>query len=394
MTDTETTVAPATYPPPEREMTRAEWGSLGYGEFIDRLWLVRSDGPPTAWYRGLNNGLTPDRNQAVPWSDSAIRGLNSRADENLVLELLPEGRKQPEIDANGNLELDSTLPGLRSAIAKFPGRQWTIEDMEYLRPNERYWSLGSYGPAQSTPVAHNTERILQEPWFRDTPQSRRVLVRLIALPREGQKCQVEAVLPEALIKLVRLAPENEVVRTQVHAKILVPLPPEAKTWEAIQRWIEDNISFADIMKAEEEQAVRQPRTTPTPQAEASLSISVSATDVESGSCHYSVTRTGEDYYVFSLREVQELVDEDCRTFDEVVNALIAQAVDLAQENPPEMGWDNDTLDHDRYDSEDTEDLSIDTPRRSTVADTLRGFLATRDPQLLARLNAAQEEQNQ
>lgn len=63
----------------------------------------------------------------------------------------------------------------------------------------------------------------------------------------AKTCEIEKVLSEGVLKLVKAAPDNPVNRALVLKEIKKPLPEEATTFKQIKDWVEANIKSPEVV---------------------------------------------------------------------------------------------------------------------------------------------------
>lgn len=173
----------------------------------------------------------------------------------------------------------------------------------------------------------------------------------------AKKCEVTKVVPQAVIELLRVAPQNEVARAQVLASVLQPLPSEAQTFEQIVDWIEANIDPAVIKPpapayppAYPTHELLQGRTGPT--AAYPVRISVNCSDTEVGRCDYRVSRSGSATVEVCADDVLRMARLS-DNMDELLDELDTHIREDVEADWPDMDWDED-FSTDNCDSSDTE----------------------------------------
>src|SRR5438093_5101416 len=118
-------------------------------------------------------------------------------------------------------------------------------------------------------------------------------------------CDITQVLATALIEMLRDAPTNSVVRAQVLATILVPIPDTLVEFNAIKDWIETNIKPPAATKST-----------------AGISVEVSCTR---GSA------SGADSYRLTAAELTYMLDQS-DDLDEFIAAAEEHLLEIATAN--------------------------------------------------------------
>jgi hypothetical protein len=198
-----------------------------------------------------------------------------------------------------------------------------------------------------------------------------------AILPEGRKCRIEQVLTAPLIELVRTAPVNEVVRTQVHAQVLLPIPAEHVTFEAIKQWVETTIDpkvavpqrLGGLSIPQVHQAAANP---------GELTMLVEYSEVEYGSCHYSVSRYGSNDYTLNAEEMAELVAEADGSLDRLHGMVREALANACMEDRPDTEVSEDGYDYNDHESDNTEDESASVNPRA-LRDRINQWLTVNAP---------------
>lgn len=197
---------------------------------------------------------------------------------------------------------------------------------------------------------------------------------------EGKKCHIRTVLGAAMVESLRVAPEHAGLRAQVLAKIKVPLPDEAKTFEQIKDWIETNI---------DPNAIPKPPAPPTPARPVSNLIIVDVDCHASGTCRFDGRMSGQGQYALDEESVLEIA-HDCVDEEEGFNRVISRVINWLREevleNMPDMHINNETdnLRLDRAEMTEEDDVTSEFDR-DVLRTIVTQMLDRLEPETLARL---------
>lgn len=213
---------------------------------------------------------------------------------------------------------------------------------------------------------------------------------------EGIKCRIESVLAKELIQLVQTAPTNPIVRTQVHAKVLVPIPDEHVTFEAIKGWIEATIDPATLKPSPGPGGTIAP-TRPAPATRDrtnDFSVEVTATSTEYGRARYSVSVSGTGTYSLDEREMNEIInvaieEGEAGNIDRLIREVGNRLNFCVSDDLPSMEPDDD-YEYSDYESNDSGDTDWDT--RGPVRDRIRAWLEAHRPDFLNPQPAAAQSE--
>jgi hypothetical protein len=221
----------------------------------------------------------------------------------------------------------------------------------------------------------------------------------------GRKCLIEQVLPKTVIKLLELAPANEIARAHALSRLTVPIPNECQTFEQIKEWIEKEVepSRARLVY---EQYIEPPQTPVNPAQLMQIdvapppavnrhddgrgfNIDVERSETEHGTCNYSVRCHGETTAHVTTDMIRNAVS---RAIDEgmsirrAVNELEGIIID---EIEVETFPDEDDYDYHNHNATDATDNTTEI-NHDALRDRLLNYLRNHDPEALAVLQRNRE----
>lgn len=218
-------------------------------------------------------------------------------------------------------------------------------------------------------------------------------MKLIILPppvlATGERSVITQFLQPQIIEMLRSAPLNPVVRTQVHARILVPLPDTADTFEKIKEWIETTIKGRGGPVPAPLPRTRVPVPPPPPTQD--LFVRVEVTETTRGRARYSVNRVGGGSYALTRTEIRRIANEvieDDGDMDQLVDRIDDLAREKCSENYPDMAPDDEGYEYshheDNVDEDNNSEMTVE-PNRG-LAGLVRDWLRANEPELNAQLD--------
>jgi hypothetical protein len=152
-----------------------------------------------------------------------------------------------------------------------------------------------------------------------------------------RKMQLEVCINATLVQLMKVAPQNEIVRGHLMA-IFGRLPPEELiTFDQLKDWVEFGFHPPRFSGAQarvygrDGNVVRGPAATAAERAQAAnpniFAIPVTVTDVDVGTCTYRVNRRGVYSHHFSRNEVSSIV-----TNHDTLEAMMNYVNDIVDDN--------------------------------------------------------------
>lgn len=227
----------------------------------------------------------------------------------------------------------------------------------------RWWGAPGAGYTDDRRRAHIYEGANIEYGLNGSGQT---IYHVLAHPRldveklpESKKCLIENVLSRSLIELLKTAPKNKVVRTQVLNSIRMPLPDEVQDYEAIKAWIESNIE-------------RRKAVFPTDDNRRVWTARMEATRMRQGTCSFDLRERWVEEETFTERQVLSVLEEfpDISSLQQLIEKLVEYRVNDVQEDPPQE-FDTISEEHDSYFTDSESPLQITVDRSNAVAHLCR-----------------------
>lgn len=168
-----------------------------------------------------------------------------------------------------------------------------------------------------------------------------------------------------LVKLIRYAPLNPMVRSQIHSFTLSPVPKSCRTYDTIMTWVSAVVAIGKkinpYIPAPSEQRV-------------AVEVPVSYSYVDYGTARYRVTMEGSDDYIVTEQDMNHMVEEAIALgwdFERLLREVRQTLIDDASENNPST--EPGEYSYDSHESTDTDedDLSLDA---NLLKDQLREWL--------------------
>jgi len=213
---------------------------------------------------------------------------------------------------------------------------------------------------------------------------------------EGKKSKIAKVFSRQLMEMLKLAPENATIRSQAHARILVPLPDNIKTFEQIVEWVETNIDqnglTAVYNSPVEQEAAPSPWMQPITEQPVlnnhpTFDVGYRISEREFGT--YDVTRRGNGIEEMDPQTMLDIV-EDAENLENALSRIISLAREWVIENPPETEPDENTR---SFEAEDQDNVEV-TIRAESLREPLIEWLRANAPEELARLQPAPAQPTQ
>lgn len=179
-----------------------------------------------------------------------------------------------------------------------------------------------------------------------------------------QMCSLDQVLSPNLIELLKVSPQNPALRTHVHARINVPLPDSAQTFDQIKTWIETHVDAKTLppLACQPVQAVPPERP-----IEPGFHMPFDCSENRWGTCTWSGAAIGDGSVRIGLRHVREIIhenlDEDFGIGD-LTDAVGEMIVREAEEDPPCMEVEEE--DHDDHETTGSDDFQVNYSRATLV----------------------------
>jgi hypothetical protein len=188
-----------------------------------------------------------------------------------------------------------------------------------------------------------------------------------------KKCHIAQVLSPKDINLLKTAPENDTVRTVIHAKLKQAIPDDKKTYEDIEGWIETTFEAPKLPEA--------------PKAAEKIEIGITAWDTENGRCLYSIRREGRGLVPILVTRLLELAEE-ADHMDELM-ANLEEEIGEMYYNYVSLECDYDEAEHTEHESNDNDDSTWDYISITARNDAIRNALARVAPEELRRLDGGE-----
>ena len=192
-----------------------------------------------------------------------------------------------------------------------------------------------------------------------------------------RRCVLTDLFEPGFIELLRLAPNNPLVRALLLRFTGQRPGPECATFAQLQEWVELHC----------EQRITTPGQRRGDRAAGGIVINVEFSETEYGRADYTVTRSGSDTFRVEAAELMQLVQDAIASgggLDEVVE-LVADKID-------DDGWNqcNPNLDnygdysYDDHDSTGSDDSETDYSKEE-IRNAVLAFVRERHPELAAEL---------
>ncbi len=152
------------------------------------------------------------------------------------------------------------------------------------------------------------------------------------------------ILGQHLVELLKLTPLNPTARAKVMAVMGQMPPTDADTWDKLQDWVKET------------HKVKSATTPAKPVKKPEFTIALQFSDVETGTCRYTVRRSGESNEKVSLEKIASLIEEkDFRSVEQLVRELIEYV--KADAETPDMDW-NEHVDYANHDCSDETNFDV------------------------------------
>ena len=158
------------------------------------------------------------------------------------------------------------------------------------------------------------------------------------------KSKMEEHFAPSFVELIRLSPNNPIVRAQMMRILLKEPPKEIDGYEALKKWVEENFEskakIASIKYSTSNSIV----------FETEWSIG----DIESGRCDYSVSRTGSYTSSIAMDAIETWID-DGKSVQDITDMIY----DEVSENYDSLCMEYNNYDYDNEESDRTEQFEAE-----------------------------------
>lgn len=151
-----------------------------------------------------------------------------------------------------------------------------------------------------------------------------------------------------LVRMIERSPVHPTTRAMVLAKMLKPLPVEVMTTEGIFGWMKENWSAAA-----ECSTTSSPPATVAQRAQNGVRVQVDYSEMEYGSCDYSVRNTGSGELLITDDQILDALDT-ADDMDELISELDSRITESASEGIRLSEGDYDYSDHESSETLDRE----------------------------------------
>ena len=193
------------------------------------------------------------------------------------------------------------------------------------------------------------------------------------LAEPNKKSEITQVLPSSLIEALQSAPLNEVIRTQVHARTLVPIPEDRKTFEEIKQWIEINVEPSKVPLKSKPQ-----------RHDVAIEVGMYYSEMERGQVDYSWRRDATTSAQITVAEMQEFVTASSN-LGNVLSYVRDSATDDVHEMELETERDEDGPNYDEYEASDYDDQTASMRAPHAVEQAIRDWIVMNMPEHVERL---------
>ncbi len=253
-------------------------------------------------------------------------------------------------------------------------RQQCLEHMDVLKLKQCYMFYNSSGEYWKSPPGSGTTALLENRARVTVNQAVSLISTGTVIELIDQELAAEIfnsvlvvqILGQHLVDLLKLTPLNPTARAKVMAVMGQMPPTEADTWDKLQDWVKET------------HKLKAASTPAAPQKKPEFTIALQFRDVETGGCHYSVTRNGESNESVSLQDIARIIEEkDCDGVDRLVSELVEYVKEDVE--TPDMDWGDD-CEYDDHDANDTTDFDVSCRHsRDRIAAQLTQYLQANAP---------------
>jgi len=164
-------------------------------------------------------------------------------------------------------------------------------------------------------------------------------------PAPVKKSKIEEHFTASFIELIKLSPNNPIVRAQMMRILLKEPPKELVGFDALKNWVEENF------ESKTGAAMRKYN----PDGRILFDVEWSISDVEYGRCDYSVRRSGSYMSSTTMDDIQQWID-DGKSVQEITDMLhdeVSENYDSSlMESYDGYEYDNEEFDHtDNFEAE-------------------------------------------
>lgn len=158
-------------------------------------------------------------------------------------------------------------------------------------------------------------------------------------PPKAKKSDIGSWFNANFIQLMQVSPSNPIVRGHIMARVKTMPPPELDTFDKLRDWIEQNFEFVKPVKP-----VR---------SSATFKVDFDVSEVQTGTCRYSVTTSGEWTERVTLEDILEKINEG-----DSAKEIIGWIEQCASENQAADLDPSDDYDYSDYEFQDAEGASV------------------------------------
>jgi len=196
-----------------------------------------------------------------------------------------------------------------------------------------------------------------------------------------QRVNANGLLGKSIVEMLKVAPLNLTARAKVMAVVGTMPAPELDTWDKIKEWIES--SYEPRVKSGPTVKDLAP-----PPPNTGFPVRLSFSDVETGTCCYSVNRSARGNYQVTTELIRRImVEKEPSSLNDLRSEIHQAILDNAWEAvSPDMEWQGETEEHSDYDYNDTSNHQTCLRDGSGgLRDQLRDYINTHMPDLRAQL---------
>jgi hypothetical protein len=158
-------------------------------------------------------------------------------------------------------------------------------------------------------------------------------------------CNIKDVLPASVIQMAESFPQNETVRSVLCAHLKAPVPAEAQTFQQIRDWIETHVV----------------KENPEPFKDVGITLLIEASRNVSGTCHYSVTESGDGDVKFSDEWLKNAIS-DSGNLDDLFGIIRDEIEDRGGASLADMSDEEGTQYYTNHERTDTDNEGWDLQR--------------------------------
>jgi len=159
------------------------------------------------------------------------------------------------------------------------------------------------------------------------------------------KSKMEEHFAPSFVELIRLSPNNPIVRAQMMRILLKEPPKEIDGYEALKKWVEENF------ESKTGAAMRKYN----PDGRVLFDVEWSISDVEYGRCDYSFRRSGSYMSSTTMDDIQQWID-DGKSVQEITDMFYDEVSENYNSGAMES---NDGYEYDNEESDRTDDFEAE-----------------------------------